>query len=93
MTNLFQKLNEVPKFFSKIYNDSNLFRKINNTARKVDNSVARVGNFLVNTANNVGLGRFAPAITDVVDRVHKVRNGLEKAITAPIGEVRHEIYQ
>jgi hypothetical protein len=86
--NLFQKLGEAPKLFSKMYNDSTLFRKIGNTARKIDNSVARVGDFLVNTAKNIGLGGFAPAITGVTNAIHKVRNGLERAIKAPIGQIR-----
>jgi hypothetical protein len=93
MTNLFSKLYEAPKLFSKFVNDPSLFRKVGNTARKIDNSIARVGNFLVGTAKNIGLGGFAPAITDVVDRVHKVRNGLEKAINAPIDEVRQDVYR
>jgi hypothetical protein len=93
MMNLFQKLGEAPKMFSKLYNDPHLFRKVTNTARKVDNSIARVGNFLVNTAKNIGLGGFAPAITGVTNAVHRVRNGLEKAIKAPISEIKHEVYQ
>jgi hypothetical protein len=88
----FSKLSEAPKLFSKLYNDPHLFRKIGNTARKIDNSVARVGHFLANTAKNVGLGSLASPISTAVDTVHKVRNGLEKAVKAPIGEVRKGIY-
>jgi phosphohistidine swiveling domain-containing protein len=85
---LFKKLGEAPKLFSKVFNDPTLFRKISNTARKIDNSVARVGNFLTSTAKNIGLGSIAPRISGVTDAVHNIRNGLEKAISAPINEVR-----
>ncbi len=91
--NLFSKLSEAPKLFSKLVNDPHLFRKVGNTARKIDNSIARVGSFLVNTAKNVGLGGFAPAISGVTNAVHKVRNGLERAIKSPINEVQQDLYR
>ncbi len=91
--NLFSKLYEAPKMFSKLINDPTLFRKVGNTARKIDNSIARVGNFLVGTAKNIGLGAFAPAINDVVNKVHNVRSSLEKAIKAPVNEIREDMYR
>jgi hypothetical protein len=90
---MFKKLSDVPKLFNKISSNKNvIFRKAMNTGRQIDNSVARVGHFLTNTANSLGLRPIGSAIQSGVNAVHNIRNNLEKAIKAPISEIRHSNY-
>jgi len=82
---LFQKQGNGSELFKKIANDKNLFRKFDNTARKVDNSVARIGAFIKPVANMAHMGGY---VDDVVNGVHAVRNGLEKATKTPMSQIR-----
>ena len=82
---LFQKQGNGSELFKKIANDKNLFRKFDNTSRKIDNSVARIGAFIKPVANMAHMGGY---VDDVVNSVHAVRNGLEKAIHTPMNEIR-----
>jgi DNA-binding protein len=87
---MFGKLSDAHKLFNKGGDNHSFFRKVSNTARKIDNSVAKVGNFLSNTANTLGYGGVGSVINKGVDVVHKIRNHLEKAIKAPVGDIRKE---
>jgi hypothetical protein len=92
MSALFRKVKNTSRLFGKVLQDPNLFRKISNTARKTDNSMARIGNFLVDTANQFGLSPVASGIKNVVNGTHIIRNNLEKAVRAPIGQVQNNVY-
>lgn len=87
----FQKLSsKATKLFNKSgANNPNFLRKVGNTARKTDNSIARVGNFLANTAHSMGYNDVGDTINSVTNKIHDLRNNLEKAIKTPIGDVRH----
>ena len=82
---LFSKQGNGSELFKKIINDKNLFRKFDNTSRKIDNSVARVGAFIKPVANMAHMGGY---VDDVVNGVHAVHNGLEKAVHTPMSQVR-----
>ncbi len=97
VSKLFRKIEDGAKYFTKMGNTNTLFRKIENTGRKIDNSVARVGNFLINTSKSLGLPNpVASTIQQGVNLVHNTRTGiknnLEKAIHAPLSDVRKETY-
>jgi len=83
---LFSKAQSVkPLLFGKVKSGNGLFGKIDDTARKIDNSVMRVGAFIKPLADNFGLGSY---VRDGVNEVHAIRNGLEKAIKAPVNDLR-----
>jgi len=82
---LFSKQGNGSELFKKIANDKNLFRKFDNTSRKIDNSVARIGAFIKPVANMAHMGGY---VDDVVNGVHAVHNGLEKATKTPMSQIR-----
>jgi hypothetical protein len=87
---LFQKVGHT---FGKLFSESNaptLFRKVSNTARKADNSIQRIGGFLANTAGALGQHAIANGIKSGLGVVHNIRGSLQKAIHAPLGDIKKE---
>ena len=92
MSNLFKKIGDSARLFTKTVSSPSFFRKVDNTARKTDHSMARVGSFLVDTANQFGLSPVASGIKNVVGNIHGIRNNLEKSIRSPIGAIKQNVY-
>jgi hypothetical protein len=98
---LFNKIeHHAGKLFNKAMGSNGIFNKVNEYARKADNSVARVGHFIRPIASHFGLG---DVVSGAVNRVHDVasnirnannsiRNGLERAVKAPIGDIQKSNY-
>ena len=88
------------KLFNKSMSRNGIFNKVNEYARKADNSVARVGHFIRPIADQFGLGG---VVNGAVNRVHdlknqvtnvnnSIRNGLERSVKAPIGDIHKSNY-
>ena len=89
---LFQKVSQgATALFNKV-SDPSFLRKVGNTSRKIDNSVARVGSFLTPVLNSVGLNSVSNLINKGVNTSHLIHNSLEKAISAPMDNVRQSLY-
>ena len=93
---LFNKISQgATSLFNKSMGHNGIFNKVNEFARKADNSVQRVGNFIRPIATQFGLGE---VVKNGLNRVHDlrmqgtnavntIRNGLERAVKAPMKEI------
>lgn len=98
---MFNKVSQgATKLFNKSMGRNGIFNKVNEYARKADNSIQRVGNFIRPVANHFGLG---DVVKNGLNHVHNlrlqatngvntVRNGLERAVKAPINDINHSNY-
>ena len=98
---LFNKVSQgAGKLFTKAMGKNGVFNKVNEYARKADNSVQRVGNFIRPIANHFGLG---DVVKNGMNQVHNMRmqgtnavntikNGLERAVKAPMGDITRSNY-
>ena len=89
------------KLFNKPMGNNGIFNKVNEFARKTDNSIQRVGNFIRPIASQFGLG---DVVKNGLNQVHNlrlkgtsavnsIRNGLERAVKAPINDINHSNYR
>jgi len=89
------------KLFNKSMGNNGIFNKVNEFARKTDNSIQRVGNFIRPIASQFGLG---DVVKNGLNQVHNlrlkgtsavnsIRNGLERAVKAPINDINHSNYR
>jgi len=98
---LFNKISQgANRLFTKATKQDGLFDKFNEYARKADNSIQRVGNFIRPVAAQFGLD---PIVKDGLNRIHdirmkavdtsnSIRNGLERAVKAPINSINYQNY-
>lgn len=89
------------RLFNKATGRNGIFNKVNEYSRKADNSIQRVGNFLRPIASNFGLD---PLLQKGLNTVHDlrmnvvnasndIRNGLERAVKAPINQINAQNYR
>jgi hypothetical protein len=92
--------NNAGKLFNKAMGTNGIFNKINEIGRKADNSIQRVGSFIRPIANHFGLGDVVKnGLTQVhnlrmkgTDAVNSVKNGLERAVKAPMNDINRSNY-
>jgi hypothetical protein len=99
---LFSKLSQnAQKLYKNSMGQNGIFNKITTGTRKLDNSLQRVGNFLLPLSQKVGMGGVLQAGLNEIhnarhyinDEVNNVKNGLERAVKAPISSIHnHNMY-
>ena len=91
---------DASKLFNKAVGQNGIFNKVNELARKTDNSIQRVGNFIRPLAAQVGfdgvvksgLNRIHDMRMKGTDAVNTIKNSLEKAVKAPMGQIMSTNY-
>ena len=76
------------RLFSKVVNDKNIFRKINNTVKKIDGGIHNVGNFIAPVAKAFG---YDGMLNSAMNASKNVANGLEKYIM-PLHDAHKTLY-
>ncbi len=82
-------------FFNKVNQGANkLFNKINQNApvllRKIDNTAQRMTSAIAPTLQQYGFDTAANAVNGINNDVHQIRNNLERAIKAPVSDLRKQ---
>ena len=99
---LFNKIGQgANRLFNKATGKNGIFNKFNDYARKTDNSIQRVGNFIRPISTHFGL---EPMVKTGLNTIHNLRmnavntsndlrNGLERAVKAPINQINNQNYR
>ena len=76
------------RLFSKVANDKNIFKKINNFVQNVDHNVNKVGNFIAPVAKAFG---YDGMLKSAMNLSNNVANGLEKYIM-PVHDAHQKLF-
>lgn len=99
MSGFFKKIGQgASKLFKNATGNNGIFKKTTDALRKTDNSIQRVGNFLLPLADRIGMSGSLQSGLNTIhgyrqqinDEVNNVKNGLERAVKAPISSIQNQ---